>query len=122
MHAPHPPRLLRLAQIHRRPSGGAGLKERAVAETSERDNDFDLDAWQRLVGVNLEARRDGWTPTLLIAAANLNLHLGHLAVAEDFARRLYYTHPSEGGELLDRIRAAREAPWPKSKKDGAPDA
>jgi hypothetical protein len=67
-----------------------------------RDNDFDEEAYQRLLRITLDAkRRGGPSPKHLAAIALLNLHLGNLEAARDAADDLALTHPEEARAIIE---------------------
>lgn len=76
---------------------------RVPIPTGIRDRDFDGEAYQRLLSVELAARGrlGGPSPAQLIAIATLNLHLGNLAEARKWAEQLAVTHPDEAAAIIE---------------------
>lgn len=53
-----------------------------------RDSDYDQGTRDALNRVSVAAKRDGWSPERLVAAANYNLTLGNLSEVERMTREL----------------------------------
>lgn len=82
-----------------------------MRDLTTRDEDIDpVEAFQRLLSLELEAKREGWTPARLLALANINLYMGNLKEAEKAAMALAEFDVNEAGNLLTAIEAERDRP------------